>query len=186
MVVRHGVPSDALLLSAIARHTFFDTFAGTNDPGDMALHLERAYGVDQQAAELADPQIVTLLVESDGPAQSEPERPRRSSESNGEVIGFAQLREGEVPACVTGLNAIELWRFYLRREWHGQGLAEPLMARVRAEAAARGAATLWLGVWDRNHRAQAFYRKCGFVEVGDHVFLFGTDPQRDLVMATTL
>ena len=167
--IRHGGAADALLLSAIARHTFFDTFAATNDPGDMALHLDRAYGVAQQAAELADPQIVTLLVES-----------------GGEAIGYAQLREGEVPGCVTGPNAIELWRFYVCREWHGQGVAQSLMARVRAVAAARGAATLWLGVWDRNPRAQAFYRKCGFVDVGDHVFLFGTDPQHDRVMAAKL
>ena len=169
MMIRRGVASDASLLAALARHTFFDTFAATNDPGDMAMHLERAYGVAQQAAELADPGIVTLLVES-----------------KGEVIGYAQLREGDVPGCVAGPGPIELWRFYVLREWHGQGIAQALMERVRAEAIARGAATLWLGVWDQNPRAQAFYRKCGFVDVGDHVFLFGTDPQRDRVMETKL
>ena len=162
----------------------------------MAIHLERAYGVAQQAAELADPRIITLLVESgapgvssDEPALSEPARLVRADESNGsngDLIGYAQLREGEVPGCVTGPGAIELWRFYVLREWHGQGIAQALMERVRAEAVARGAATLWLGVWDQNPRAQAFYRKCGFVEVGDHVFLFGTDPQRDLVMEMKL
>ena len=152
----------------------------------MAIHLERAYGVAQQAAELADPRIITLLVESGEPALIEPERPRSSDESNGDVIGYAQLREGEVPGCVEGPGAIELWRFYVLREWHGQGIAQALMERVRVEAVARGAATLWLGVWDQNPRAQAFYRKCGFVDVGEHVFLFGTDPQRDLVMETKL
>ena len=101
-------------------------------------------------------------------------------------IGYAQLREGKVPDCVSRDGAIELWRFYVLRDWHGQGIAQALMARVRAEAVARGAATLWLGVWEQNPRAQAFYRKCGFVDVGDHVFLFGTDPQRDRVMETTL
>ena len=40
--------ADAAVLAALARQTFFDTFAATNDPADMALHLERAYGVDQQ------------------------------------------------------------------------------------------------------------------------------------------
>ncbi len=62
-MIRRGVASDAPVLAALARHTFFDTFAATNDAGDMAIHLERAYGVAQQAAELADPRIVTLLVE---------------------------------------------------------------------------------------------------------------------------
>ena len=169
MKIRHGVASDATVLAALARDTFFDTFAATNDAGDLAIHLDRAYGVAQQAAELADPHIVSLLVEVDGRA-----------------IGYAQVRDGEVPTCVAGARAIELWRFYVLRQWHGQGIAQALMARVRAEAAARGAATLWLGVWDRNPRGQAFYRKCGFVDVGEHVFLFGTDPQRDLVMEAKL
>lgn len=169
MQIRHGVAADAPVLAALARHTFFDTFAATNDPADMAMHLDRAYGVAQQAAELADPLILTLLVEE-----------------KTEAIGYAQLREGKVPECVTGPRAIELWRFYVLRGWHGQGVAQALMARVREEAAARGAATLWLGVWDQNPRAQAFYRKCGFVDVGEHVFLFGTDPQRDRVMETSV
>ena len=169
MKIRHGEASDAPLLAALARQTFLDTFAATNDPGDMALHLERAYGVAQQAAELADPHIVTLFVEVDGKA-----------------IGYAQVREGKVPDCVAGDRPIELWRFYVLRQWHGQGIAQALMERVRAEAAAHGAATLWLGVWDQNPRARAFYRKCGLVDAGEHVFLFGTDPQRDLVMEAKL
>lgn len=169
MLIRCGVPADAPVLAAVARDTFFDTFAATNDAADMAIHLERAYGVAQQSAELADPHIVTLLVEA-----------------GGQAVGYAQLREGHVPACVRGPRPIEVWRFYVAREWHGQGIAQALMERVRAEAAARSAGTLWLGVWDRNPRAQAFYRKCGFVDVGEHVFLFGTDPQTDRVMEAPL
>jgi ribosomal protein S18 acetylase RimI-like enzyme len=42
---------------------------------------------------------------------------------------------------------------------------------------------VWLGVWERNPRAIAFYRKFGFREVGTHVFPLGNDPQRDIVMA---
>jgi len=41
-------------------------------------------------------------------------------------------------------------------------------------------------VWERNPRAIAFYRKCGFAEVGTHTFVFGTDRQRDLVLARAL
>jgi ribosomal protein S18 acetylase RimI-like enzyme len=48
------------------------------------------------------------------------------------------------------------------------------------------AKTLWLGVWERNDRARAFYTKCGFVDAGEHIFLFGSDPQTDRVMVTAL
>jgi RimJ/RimL family protein N-acetyltransferase len=39
-----------------------------------------------------------------------------------------------------------------------------------------------VGVWERNERAKAFYLKCGFVDVGSHIFGVGSDPQTDRVM----
>jgi len=169
MNIRRGTAADGAVLAALARDTFFDTFAATNDAADMALHQARAYGVSQQTAELTDPDVITLLVD-DG----------------GLVMAYAQLRRGPVPDCVQGDAPIELWRFYVARQWHGRGAAQALMARVIADAGGSGAQTLWLGVWEHNPRARAFYGKCGFTDVGEHVFLFGTDPQTDRVMARPL
>ena len=45
---------------------------------------------------------------------------------------------------------------------------------------------LWLGVWERNARARAFYSRWGFTEVGEMHFVLGNDPQRDLVLALAL
>ena len=44
---------------------------------------------------------------------------------------------------------------------------------------------IWLGVWEKNPKAISFYKKFGFVEVGDQVFPLGNDPQRDIVMKRT-
>ena len=123
----------------------------------------------QQTAELTDPAVITLLVDA-----------------GGQTIAYAQLRTGHAPGCVTGPRPIELWRFYIARDWHGRGIAQVLMDRVLAEAREAGAETMWLGVWERNARALAFYGKSGFADVGEHVFLFGTDPQTDRVMVRTL
>jgi ribosomal protein S18 acetylase RimI-like enzyme len=60
------------------------------------------------------------------------------------------------------------------------------MTAVLEAAVRRGAATLWLGVWERNPRAQAFYRKYGFVDVGAHTFILGSDHQIDRLMARPL
>lgn len=169
MTIRTASATDAAVVADLARRTFYDTFAANNDPTDMALHLASAYGVDQQTRELTDRDITTLLVEEGGAA-----------------IAYAQVRGGHVPECVSGPAPIELWRFYVDRAWHGRGIAAALMERVKAEARQRGAKTLWLGVWERNDRARAFYAKCGFADAGDHIFLFGTDPQTDRVMVTTL
>ena len=169
MQIRAAVAQDAAVLAELARGTFYDAFAADNSDSDMALHLKRAYGVSQQTAEIQDSRIATLLVEQDGSA-----------------IAYAQIRDGQVPECVAGPLPIELWRFYVDRQWHGRGVAAALMDRVKAEARARGARTLWLGVWERNHRARAFYAKCGFTDAGEHIFLFGTDPQTDRVMTLPL
>ncbi len=169
MTIRRGAVADAPPLAVLARATFFDTFASTNNPADMALHLQRAYGVEQQTAELADTGVITLLVEEGDRA-----------------VAYAQLRTGAVPECIHGPRPMELWRFYVNRDWHGRGIAQALMDRVIVEAGQAGARTLWLGVWERNPRALAFYAKCGFADVGEHVFLFGTDPQTDRVMARPL
>ncbi len=50
-------------------------------------------------------------------------------------------------------------------------------------ARAEGYDTMWLGVWERNFKAQAFYVKSGFTQVGQHVFRLGTDDQTDLIMS---
>ena len=169
MTIRTATAADAAVVADLARRTFYDTFAATNDPADMAMHLQSAYGVDQQTREIADRDVTTLLVEVEGQA-----------------VAYAQVRAGHVPKCVSDRTAVELWRFYVDREWHGRGIAQALMTRVKAVARERGAKTLWLGVWERNDRARAFYVKCGFADVGEHIFLFGTDPQTDRVMVTTL
>lgn len=163
--IRNGVPNDAAALSELAARTFVDTYAVHNTPENLARHLAASFGVPQQARELADPALSTLLVEVDGT-----------------LAGYAQLRSGHPPDCVTGHAPLELWRFYVDKGWHGRGIAQQLMEAVFLEAARRGAAAVWLGVWEENARARAFYAKCGFVDVGAHIFMVGDDAQTDRVL----
>ena len=50
----------------------------------------------------------------------------------------------------------------------------------------RGYDVVWLGVWERNPRAIAFYGKFEFREAGEHVFPVGNDSQRDIVLVRPL
>ncbi len=169
MLIRNAIPGDAAGLAQIAEQTFRETFAALNRAEDMDLHCSRSYGETLQATEISDPGRNTLLVEHED-----------------RLIGYAQLRWGEAPACVVALRPGEIQRLYVLADWHGHGVAQELMTASIAEARHRRADAIWLGVWERNPRALAFYRRCGFVEVGDHVFPLGNDPQRDLVMALSL
>jgi hypothetical protein len=51
------------------------------------------------------------------------------------------------------------------------------------EATARGSDVMWLGVWERNQRAIAYYRTWGFLEFGTHGFMLGKDLQWDILLA---
>jgi ribosomal protein S18 acetylase RimI-like enzyme len=169
VTIRQAIAADAAALAELAARTFQETFAADTPPEDMALHLANAYGTAQQERELADPDMTTLLVEADG-----------------QLAGYAQVRSGETPKCVTGERPVELWRFYIAQPWHGRGVAQALMEQVAVEARGRGAHTLWLGVWERNERAKAFYQKSGFADAGSHVFMVGTDAQTDRILVRSL
>ena len=60
--------------------------------------------------------------------------------------------------------------------------AQTLMMASLEAAMERGARAVWLAVWERNLRAQAFYRKCGFEDCGAKDFVLGRDRQTDRVM----
>ncbi|HJS47734.1 MAG TPA: GNAT family N-acetyltransferase [Gemmatimonadales bacterium] len=164
--IRIAEAGDAVPLAEFAERAFREAFGPDNRPADMDGYVAGSYGPARQAAELADPAIVTLL-----------------AEEGGALTGFVQLRHGPAPACVPGPATIEIWRFYVDRRWQGRGLAGALMDAALAAARARGGRLAWLAVWERNPRAQAFYRKCGFQVVGEQPFQLGADRQRDLVMA---
>ena len=167
--VLRGVPADAGALAELAARTFADAFAADNRAADLQAHLDAAYNVDQLARELADPAVTTLLAYRD-------ER----------LIAYAQIRRKTLPACVTATQPIELQRFYVDREAHGTGVAMKLMTEVQRVARRAGAEHLWLGVWERNARALAFYRKAGFHDVGSHFFDVGSDRQTDRVLVAVL
>ena len=164
---RRAGPTDAAALSTFATRVFVETFGPHNRAEDIAQYVTSTYGPSRQAAEIADPAIVTIL-----------------AEQQGELAGFAQVRHHVAPACVAGPAPVELWRFYVDTAWRGQGLAQRLMDAVHAAASELGGRTLWLAVWERNPRAIAFYEKVGFRTAGAQVFVLGSDRQTDDVMVT--
>jgi GNAT superfamily N-acetyltransferase len=167
--VRRPGLEDAAALAAFAARTFYETFGADNRPADMAAYLSAAYGERQQRAEIASPDIVTLVIEQ-----------------HDTLIAFAQVRRHPAPSCVTMPEPVELWRFYVDRPWHGQGVGHMLMDAALQAAHELGGLSVWLSVWERNPRAFAFYAKSGFQDVGSKVFIVGSDHQTDRVMARLL
>ncbi len=168
--IRRATVADAEALTEIGARTFSETFAADNTPEDMRMFLEATWQPELQRAEILDEGMDTLL----------------ACDATGALAGFAQVRVARPPAGIEVRAPVELKRFYVDKPWHGQGLARTLMASAEQAARARGGREFWLGVFQNNERALAFYRKCGFRIVGTQVFVVGTDPQKDYVMLREL
>ena len=167
--IRRGTIEDARLLSELGARTFSETFASENTAEDLAEYIATSFSVGRQTSELEDPAATFLIAEVEG-------RP----------AGYAKLRDGGPEKGIEGAKPIELVRLYVLREWLGRGLGGQLMRACLDEARQSGHETIWLGVWERNARAQAFYRKWNFRTVGEHIFQLGSDSQRDLLMERSL
>jgi ribosomal protein S18 acetylase RimI-like enzyme len=166
ITVRRATPADAARLATFAGAAFMDTFGADNTPEDMRVYLAEAFGEALQRAELDDPEVTVLL-----------------AEHGSELAGYAMLRDGQVAAPVGSASAIEIARLYAGRQWIGAGVGSLLMRSCLNEARFRGKDAIWLGVWERNARAIAFYTRWGFADVGSQSFQLGSDLQSDRVMA---
>lgn len=169
LTIRRANLEDAGLLAELGARTFSETFAAANSPEDMAAYLAASFHTARQTAELNDPASTFFI-----------------AEVGGRAAGYAQLQAGEPAEGVEGTKPVELVRLYVSREWLGRGVGEALMRACVDGARRAGHGTIWLGVWERNGRAQAFYRKWDFRAVGEHVFHLGSDPQRDILMERAL
>jgi predicted GNAT family acetyltransferase len=75
------------------------------------------------------------------------------------------------PPNLQGQQPLELNRLYVEQKAIGRGYGSALMTASLEEAIARDCDTLWLGVWEHNTRAQAFYQRWGFKPVGTQTFV---------------
>ncbi len=169
LFIRRASRNDAETLTELGIRTFRDTFGPDNDSQDLEAYLTSAFTPPQIASELADPTVTFLLAYA-------AEKP----------IGYAKLKPGQVPVCVHSFKPVELVRLYVEKGVIGKGYGAALMAACIEEARQSGYETLWLGVWKRNERAQNFYRKRGFRQVGSKEFIVGKDVQKDLIMERRL
>lgn len=169
LTIRRATGQDVTLLADLGARTFYEAFAHDNKPEDIERYIAGAFNPEQMALELADPGSTFIV-----------------AQLNGEAIGYAKLRAGSPPACVDGPRPIELERIYVAQNAHGRGVGAALMRTCLDTARQTDYGAVWLGVWERNARARAFYRKWGFHNVGVKTFTVGDDVQNDRVMMCVL
>lgn len=168
---RDAVPGDGPELAAVARRCFTETFGTLYRPADLADFLDRAFGAAGLPRQIEDPDFAIRLGTDDG----------------ARIIGFAKIGPNVLPLPDgTAGPIVELYQLYVLAAHHGDGVGPALIDWAIATARARGAGTLSLTVYVDNHRARAFYRRYGFVDVGRFDFRVGDQIDEDRLMILAL
>lgn len=179
VVVEQARRADLPELAAVAAATFPLACPPASTPENIAAFIAENLSEERFGDYLGDPERV-LLVARDGAAHAR-------SGNTGTIAGYAMLIRGvpadaDVQRAVELRPAIELSKIYVLPERHGAGAAAALMTAALQRATTLGFRSVWLGVNQKNERAQRFYAKHGFTVNGTKTFRLGAGIENDYVM----
>ncbi|NLD32069.1 MAG: GNAT family N-acetyltransferase, partial [Trichococcus flocculiformis] len=103
-----------------------------------------------------------------------------------ELAGYMKFNVDAALTEEMGADSLEVERIYIRPAFKRRGLGKYLIDKAIEIARAQGKQLIWLGVWEHNVNAIAFYEKMGFVRTGSHSFFMGEDEQTDFIMTKKL
>ncbi|QQZ09945.1 GNAT family N-acetyltransferase [Heyndrickxia vini] len=160
---------DSRTLQEISYETFNDTFKHENSPENMNAYLKRAYNLTQLEKELSNLSSQFFFVYF-----------------NTELAGYLKVNTNDAQSEEMGEDALEIERIYIKRNFQKHGLGKVLLNKALEMALESNKKKVWLGVWEKNENAIAFYKKMGFVQTGAHSFYMGDEEQTDFIMTKTL
>ena len=169
IVVREATEEDIPQIQQVAISTYQDTFAQFNSPENMRAYFDQAYNLGTLTQELHEPNA-RLFIACEGDR----------------ILGFVRLRQYDEVRELLGENTIELQRLYVLTKAQGKSIGKLLMEKALRFAADNHYEWIWLGVWERNFKAQEFYKKFGFEKFSEHTFWQGDDPQIDWLLKRKL
>ncbi|SDE22885.1 Ribosomal protein S18 acetylase RimI [Paenibacillus sp. UNCCL117] len=160
---------DLGVLQEVSVETFTETFKNDNSPENMKAYLEKAFNLKQLEKELSSSSSQFFFVYLDD-----------------EVAGYLKVNTNDAQSEEMGEESLEIERIYIKSSFQKHGLGKYLLDQAIEIATELRKKKIWLGVWEKNKNAIAFYKKMGFVETGAHSFYMGDEEQIDFIMAKTL
>ena len=160
---------DSRKLQEISYETFNETFKHQNSPENMNAYLEKAFNLKQLEKELSNISSQFFFVYFDN-----------------EVAGYLKVNTNDAQSEEMGAESLEIERIYIKKKFQKHGLGKYLLNKAMEIAMERNKKKSWLGVWEKNENAIAFYIKMGFVQTGAHSFYMGDEEQIDFIMTKTL
>ncbi|GIP20818.1 GNAT family N-acetyltransferase [Paenibacillus sp. J22TS3] len=160
---------DSRKLQEISYETFNDTFKHQNSAENMRAYLEKAFNLNQLEQELSNSSSQFFF-----------------AYVNDELAGYLKINTDDAQSEDMGDESLEIERIYIKYEFQRDGLGKYLLNKAIDMAREHHKKKVWLGVWEKNENAIAFYNKMGFVQVGTHSFYMGDEEQTDYIMSKTL
>jgi ribosomal protein S18 acetylase RimI-like enzyme len=160
---------DLYILQEISYETFNETFKDQNSPENMKAYLEKAFNLKQLEEELFNISSQFFFVYF-----------------NNEVAGYLKINTNDAQSEEMGDESLEIERIYIKDKFQKLGIGKCLQNKAMEIAMEHNKKKIWLGVWEKNENAIAFYKKLGFVQTGAHSFYMGDEEQIDFIMTKTL
>lgn len=163
--IRRCTKDDLAILQTISIETFSDTFLEQNEAQNLQDYLDKAYNKHQLKSELDNPnsEFYFLYVKTD-------------------LAGYLKVNVNQAQTEAIQGDAIEIERIYIKSKFKRKGLGKILIYKVVELAEEYQKTAIWLGVWEKNCEAIAFYQNLGFVQTGSHSFFMGDEEQMDYIM----
>jgi ribosomal protein S18 acetylase RimI-like enzyme len=160
---------DLRKLQEISYETFNETFKHQNSPENMEAYLEKAFNLEQVEKELSNTSSHFFFVYVDN-----------------EIAGYLKVNTDDAQSEEMGDESLEIERIYIKNNFQKHGIGKYLFNKAIDMAMEHHKKKIWLGVWEKNENALAFYKKMGFVQTGAHSFYMGDEEQVDFIMVKTL
>jgi ribosomal protein S18 acetylase RimI-like enzyme len=157
--------TDLNALLMFSTKTFFDAFFHLNKRDDMFAYAARHLTADKLRQELSNPLSHFYFAFIDQ-----------------EIIGYVKLNLGAAQSDLQDAQSLEIERIYVSRFYQGKQVGKRFLHLAMRMAKKNKLQYIWLGVWDKNHKAISFYKKHGFEQFGQHDFMLGNDLQCDVLM----
>ncbi|WP_123042512.1 GNAT family N-acetyltransferase [Cohnella candidum] len=167
--IRKCTLEDLGALQEVSVETFNDTFKDQNSPENMKSYLDKAFNLEQLEKELSNNDSEFYFIYS-----------------NGQIAGYLKVNINDAQSERMGRDSLEIERIYIRRAFQKQGLGKHFYLKAIERAKEQNKEKIWLGVWEKNESAIAFYEKMEFVRTGAHSFYMGDEEQTDFIMTRTL
>jgi diamine N-acetyltransferase len=167
--IRVANAADAEMIADLSYRTFCDAFASFNTKENMDKFIRNDFNRKKLIAQVSEAGNIFLL-----------------AYQHDELTGYVRLLESHNPPELGQIDAIEISRIYVENKITSKGIGSLLMQKCIDVAREKNKKMIWLGVWEHNTRAIAFYKKFGFEIFSDHIFMLGDDAQTDILMKKIL